>query len=112
MAGDGTLNISKAHSLIGLAIILVGAGATYMRTDNLAATAGAAAQRAHERADAAYAKAEVAEALARSKGDEAASALNGVNVKLARMEVMLQQLVEDGQEFKKTVRAIQEREGK
>lgn len=107
MAGE-TINVSKAQGVIGLLVLVAGAGGTFMATNNLATNAVEAAARAHSRADAAYAKAEVAEALARAKGDEAAVALNGVNVKLARMEVMLQQLVDDGKEFKKTVKALQD----
>jgi hypothetical protein len=110
MAGDGpaTINISKAHSLLGLLVAIAGCVFVYARTDNLAGGAKEDAARAHGRADAAYAKAEGAEALAREKGEKAAEALSSVNVKLARMETMLEQLVNESRELKGTVKAIQD----
>ena len=60
------------------------------------------------RKEASEAKVEAVSAkeLARTKGDEAATTLNGVNVKLARMEVLLEQLVKESAETKAALKTI------
>lgn len=113
MAGEGgTINVSRTHSILLLFIMVAGAGATFMATQNGIEKATGDAQRAMIRANEAYAKAETAEALARDKGDKATEALAAVNVKLARIETLVEQLVKDAAETKAVLKERDGREGR
>ena len=73
-----------------------------------AADAGRVAAEARSDARAAYTKAEGAETLARDKGEKATEALNSVNVKLARIETLVENLSKRFDENEKAMKALQD----
>lgn len=73
-----------------------------------AADAGRVAAEARADARAAMTKAEGAETLARDKGEKATEALNSVNVKLARIETLVENLSKRFDENEKAIKELRE----